>query len=74
VLWHLELVPAHLPPPPQVEALRSGLISALIMESSIMSIIDATSCDTTLVGGVFDAIDVVAAFPVGFDNFELLDA
>lgn len=57
-----------------INELRVGNIQALIMESSMLSITDSTSCDTMLVGGMFDGVDVVAAFPRGFNDTELHEA
>lgn len=51
-----------------IDELRRGFISALVMESSMLSNRDATMCDTLLIRDIFDAVDVVAAFPRGFDQ------
>ena len=48
-----------------VAALESGYIRALVMPDSTLEILDATNCDTMLVGKQFSQFDQCTAFPPG---------
>ena len=56
-----------------IEQLHQGFITALVMESPVLYVHDATQCDTLLVGSVFDKVDLSAVFPPGFTDTVLLD-
>jgi hypothetical protein len=46
-----------------IDTLKSGLVRALVFDSSLLKIYDATDCDTMLVGEEFDLHNQCVAFP-----------
>lgn len=46
-----------------IATLKSGLVRALVFDSSLLKIYDATDCDTMLVGDEFDLHNQCVAFP-----------
>jgi hypothetical protein len=53
-----------------INTLKSGLVKALVFDSSLLEIYDATDCDTMLVGDYFDLRDQCVAFsPNTWQNY-----
>jgi Ligand-gated ion channel/Bacterial extracellular solute-binding proteins, family 3 len=59
-----------------INTLKSGLVKALVFDSSLLEIYDATDCDTMLVGDTFDLHDQCVAFSANtWQNYpEFVDA
>ena len=55
-------------------ALRTGEISALVLDGTTLDFHAASNCEFTVLESAFDNFDQATAFPSGFSNPALLDA
>jgi ABC-type amino acid transport substrate-binding protein len=55
------------------DALKTGSVKALVLDTPLMEYIAATDCEVSVVGSSFEAFEQAVAFPKGFNNTALLN-